>query len=206
MLRLGRYAVATLFVAGSLAACDKFSTQPGPTVVNTPPAIGATVASQTIEGTIEGSPGEDLISVSGKQIKLDPNAAIRSGTLAVTFADLRAGMKVKVVAEPTVAGAMMKGTLVDVIDSVGLPHQKAGTIAGFADKGSFYEFTLADKLFRGDAATQIVEGTTPMTAVALQDAVAIDVTGLQRADYVYATRIEVKKGAPKEAVPGRRNQ
>lgn len=185
-MRLAKGAVVLLGVI-TLVACadDAPSTPTSPTP--TPAVAAAAPSPQTIEGTIEGTTAPDIIIVSGSRIRLTADATLRSGALAVKFTDLSVGARARVTAESS--GGDLMGSLVDVLDPVGKPNFQHGMVESFSDKGSYFEFRFGSQLIRGDAATQIIDVTGPVTSSMLRNTVSIDVNGLLRTDYLYATRI-----------------
>ncbi len=188
MSGLGKCTSVVLSVAVSLAACGKDSPLTPTSPTQSAPPVVAASGPQTIEGTIEGTTAPDLIVVSGQRIRLNADATLRSGVLAVRFADLSVGARARVTAESSGGDALL-GSLVDVLDPVGKPNFQHGMVESLSNNGSFFEFRFGSQLIRGDALTQIIDVTGPVTPSMLRNTVSIDVNGLLRTDYLYATRI-----------------
>ena len=157
----------------------------------TPSAAAPTTPTTTvIEGTIDGLSSPDTIVLSGQRIQLDPRVVIRSGSMPVSFADLRLGARSRVTAESD--GGSIRATLVDVLDPVGTATRLHGVVSGVAVDANGFQFQMGSQTVRGNGDTQVVEGTRPALGSSLHDGQIVDIDGLQRADYVYAALVAIR--------------
>lgn len=67
----------------------------------------------------------------------------------------------------------------------------AGPITGLTGNANGFQFSIGDQVIRGDGSTQFRNGSFS----SLHDGTNVDVEGVQRADHVYASGIEVKPSA-----------
>jgi hypothetical protein len=133
-------------------------------------------------------------------VELASGAPILSASMPVNFADLRLGARVRVTAFSD--GDIFRGALVDVLDVVGVPTQVQGVIAGLSrDQGAF-QFLLGNRVIRGNSGTQTFEGDSPSSDASLQEGMAVDVDGLQRAEYIYASNVTVGESHASGGAPG----
>src|SRR5580704_8508128 len=171
------------------AACDHSPSSAAPSSV---PQTGATGGSTTsvLTGAISGLTAPSGITVSGQQMQLDPNATLRSGTMPISFADLKIGANSRVMERTDSSG--MHATEVDVLDPVGTATHLHGFISGVSGDANGFQFQMGGSLVKGDSGTQVFSGTSPASASALQNGQIVDVDGLQRADYVYPSNVTIK--------------
>src|SRR5262245_15026239 len=152
--------LVALSLAGVIAAaCDRERPySPGaPTVLQPGPTVAT---AKVIEGSIEGIPTPNTLIVAGSTVQLGSGAIIRSGSMGVTFADLRIGARSRVTGESD--GTVLMASLVELLDPVGTPLVLRGMITAVIADDSGFRFMMGNQLVRGDGDTQVLEGTTPV--------------------------------------------
>jgi len=175
------------------AACDH--DQASPATPSAGPQPGPTaVTARTIEGTIEGLAAPGSLVVSGTSIQLAPDAVIRSGSMGLTFADLRLGARSRVTAD--FDGTTYRAALIEVMDVVGTPTFLHGAVSGLTVDRNGFQFRIGNQLVRGNADTPVFMGSRPATASSLREGGMVDVNGLQRTEYAFATNVTVNGADP----------
>jgi hypothetical protein len=143
-----------------------------------------------IEGAIDAVGAPDTIVIAGQLIRLNAGATIRAGSMQLSFADLRAGLRARAPGERDSAGAL-RSSLVEVLDAVGVPASTHGIIQGFSGDGNDFQFRFGSQVVRGDANTRILDRGQQVPASALRDGVSSDVTGTQLSDHLQASTIAI---------------
>jgi hypothetical protein len=167
----------------AVIGCDSVTSGPP----SQPTLISPTVATRLIEGTIDGL-APNMIFVAANSIQLDSQTSIRSGLMGLSFADLRLGARARVTVLSD--GTLLRATLVEVLDTVGTPTHLQGVIATMSGDENAFQFAIGSQLVRGDGGTQVFEGTHPSSVASLRNGMTVDVDGLQRAEYAYATNVK----------------
>ena len=186
VMKFEKWLIGLLVFSVPLLGCDKNDSLTPLSIVQPAPTAGA----QMIEGVIEGISASAIV-ISGQQVIVDPGATIRSGSMPLTFSDLRVGARSRVTAQSD--DGVMHASLVDVLDDVGLPVQFQGVIASMTgDKGAF-QFNIGRQLVRGNDATEIVDETGARSSNPLSDGMSVDLDALQRAEYAYGKRITLRR-------------
>lgn len=184
VIKISKAAIVVVALA-SVVACGKKSSPTAPsstTGQSTQPGPTAT-GQQTIEGTID-SISAPVIVVGGQSIIVDPSAAIRSGSMPLTFEDLRVGARSRVTAQSD--GGALRASAVDMLGDVGSPAKFHGIVTSLERNGDAFEFRLGSRVIRGNAGSQ-VDGS----AGSLAGGATVDVDGLQREEYAYAKHVTV---------------
>jgi hypothetical protein len=139
---------------------------------NSPQPDPPVTAELVVEGPIETLSAPDTIVVSGRRIQLDAQSAIRSGSLELTFADLRLGARSRVTGQ--VDGNILRGKLIEVLDPVGTPTHLHGVVSGVTSDGNVFQFRI-DK----------VGGT----CISLAPSGSVEATGTQNGNTVVARQV-----------------
>ena len=185
--------VGALGVVLSCVACDR--DQPGmPATPSTPTPTAPVVRTATIEGTIDGLSMPDTIVVSGQRIQIDPQSVLRSGSMPISFSDLRLGARSRVTAESD--GNSTRAALVEVLDPVGTARYLHDVVTEVSGDGNDFQFRLGGQTVRGNGDTRVFEGTRTSSAASLRNGQIVDVNGLQRADYLFAANVTIKSSDP----------
>ena len=110
--------------------------------------------------------------------------------MQVGFADLRAGIQAKVSAVSD--GSTLSGSLVELSGDVGTPTQLRGVIANLSRDGSAFQFRIGDRVVRGDAATEVLDGSRLTDSSPLRNGQSVDVDALQRSSHLYGKRVTLR--------------
>ena len=144
---------------------------------------------EQIEGRVEALPASPVGSfvVAGRTVTTDANTRFIFAGGTGRFLDLVIGRRVHVKGQ--VAGANVLASVVDIQNTnVDLPVNLNGVMTGFSGAIGGFMFTVNGREVRGDASTEFFGGSAFGDLV--NDA-RVEVKGLQRDGYVYASRIHV---------------
>ena len=144
---------------------------------------------EQVEGRIEAFPDTpaDGFVVAGRTIATDADTRFVSGSAPTSFDALAIGQRVHVKGQPS--GAHLLARLVDIQNpNADLPVNVNGSVEGFSGTSSAFEFMVGNREVHGDSATEFFGGSE---FADLENGARVEVKGLQRDGFVYASRIHV---------------
>lgn len=127
----------------------------------------------------------------GRTVRTDASTRIEQGGSTRSFADLAIGMRVHV--KGRTSGADLLASIVEIQNTnTTIPVEINGVIDTVAGTAAAFTFKIGSRVIRGDSATTFFgDGAATVTFASLKDGVRVEVKGIQRDGYVYATRIHV---------------
>jgi hypothetical protein len=147
-----------------------------------------------LEGRIESLPPTmpaGKMKVAGRTVATDGSTRIEDGSTTRTLADLEVGLRVHV--KGSMAGAELAATLVRIQSTnASIPVTINGVMDAPTGSAGGFEFYVGSRLVKGDSSTQFFgDGSSPASFADLKAGARVEVKGLQRDGYVFATRIHV---------------
>jgi hypothetical protein len=149
-----------------------------------------------LEGRIESLPPTmpaGRMKVAGRTVATDGSTRFEDGATTRTLADLEVGLRVHVKGQ--LAGSELAASLVRIQNTnTSIPVIINGIMDAPTGSASAFEFYIGSRLVKGNASTEFFgDGNSPASFATLAAGVRVEVKGLQRDGYVYATRIHVNK-------------
>jgi hypothetical protein len=145
---------------------------------------------EQLEGRVESLPpttAAGTLLVAGKTVTTTAQTTFTLDGAMASFNALAIGQRVHVTGKP--AGDTLAARSIEIQNTnVDLPVNVNGTVDAFAGTASAFSFTVDGRLVKGDAVTEFFGGSAFSD---LANAVRVEVKGLQRDGFVYATRIHV---------------
>lgn len=180
-----------IVVAGSSASVDS--------------DVRNTAGDGELEGRVEALPPTTpalTFTAAGRTVKTDSSTQFVEGSATRTFADLQIGERVHVKGRVsgdtfTAASVLIQNT------NTTIPVEVNGVIDTLTGTAASFQFKIGSRVVRGDATTVFFgDGDTPDTFGRLKDGVRVEVTGDQRNDFVFATRIHINGTNDAPTPPG----
>ena len=143
-----------------------------------------------LEGRVESLPpttAAGSLIVAGKQVTTDGQTTFTLDGAASSFNALAIGQRVHVAGKRSGTGLAAQSIAIQNTNT-DLPVIINGQIQAFTGPASAFSFTIDGRLVKGDSATEFFGGSAFSN---LSNGARVEVKGLQRNGFVYATRIHV---------------
>jgi hypothetical protein len=143
-----------------------------------------------LEGRIESVPPTTppgTLVVAGQTVTTDGNTRVLMGSSTLTLTDLVVGLRVHL--KGTASGSALLASVIQIQNTnVDLPVNINGEVEGLTGTPSDFRFSVNGRAVRGDANTDFFGGSEYDDVA---DGVRVEIKGLQRDGYVYASRLHV---------------
>lgn len=155
---------------------------------------------EQLEGRVESLPPTmpaATMKVAGRTVKTDASTQFRQGNIVRYFADFEVGFRVHV--KGRTSGDGMVASFIEIQNVITtIPVNLNGIVSGKTGSASAFEFTVDNRLVKGDSNTEFFGGSAYTD---LANGERVEVKGQQRDGFVYAERIHVNTDADGDDEP-----
>jgi hypothetical protein len=140
-----------------------------------------------VQGVV-ASIGTTSFVVIGQTIQTDASTQFsRSSGATATFGDLTAGARVTVTGTPSFGSTLLAKTV--RIEGAEVPIHLEGPISNLSGTATNFQFNVDSRIVHGDSTTAFDPG---VTFASLTNGMQVDVTGTLTANFIQATRIQIR--------------
>jgi hypothetical protein len=145
-----------------------------------------------VEGRLEARESPDILIINGTRVQVVPATIFNPASMG--YGDLAIGVRVHVKGRRD-NGVVVAGSIDVQNTNADIQVVLNGTLSGLSGTASAFEFIVNGRTVKGDAQTAFFgDGNKPDSFADLKDGLRVEVKGLPRDGYVYATRIHINDG------------